>query len=129
MLLLAAGCVLGIVTSQARVAVVGAVVAALAFAALTVTSLAGFRTVMAVGLAGLLAYGTVTILEGDSDPGSFDRYGSIATPADAVATAYDYRSDTIALVPEYVADFPLGAGSGARGRVQASPAPGRAERA
>ena len=114
-LLLAAGCVLGIVTSQARVAVVGAVVAALAFAALTVTSRAGFRTVMAVGLAGLLAYGTVTILEGDSDPGSFDRYGSIATPADAVATAYDYRSDTIALVPEYVADFPLGAGIGSKG--------------
>jgi hypothetical protein len=113
-LLLSSGVILGIVTSQARVAVVGGVVAALAFAALSVTSRVAFRTVLALTLATIVTYASVSILTSNSDSGAFDRYSSIA-PGKAAATTYDYRRDTLKEVPEYMVDFPLGAGIGSKG--------------
>jgi hypothetical protein len=111
---LSAGVVMAVVTSQARVAIIGAVVAALAYAALSVTSRGAFRAVMALSLAVLVTYGSVSLLTSNSDDGAFDRYSDIA-PNQALSTAYDYRRDTLALIPEYIRDYPLGAGIGSKG--------------
>jgi hypothetical protein len=114
--LLSFGTVLAIATSEARVAVIGSVVAVFAFAALTVTSRAGLRTVLAVGLAVVVAYATVGILSSNAKhQGSFDRYESISNPSTAVSTAIDYRRSTFNQIPEYVVDFPFGAGIGTAG--------------
>lgn len=112
--LLSSGAVLAVVTSQARVAVVGAVVAALAFAALSVTSRGALRAVMALSLALVVSYASVSLLTSNSDDGAFDRYSDIA-PNKALATAYDYRRDTLTLIPDYIRDYPLGAGIGSVG--------------
>ena len=114
-LLLAAGAVLGVVTSEARVAVVGSVIAVLAFAALTVTSRAGLRTVFAVAVAATVAYATVGYFSANSHDGSLERYESIDSPAKALTTAYDYRRQTLSQVPVYIREIPLGAGIGSKG--------------
>jgi hypothetical protein len=112
-MLLSAGVMLAVATSQARVAVVGAVVAALAYAAISVTSRGAFRAVMALALAVLVTYASVSILVSNSGEGSF-RYESIA-PSKAAGTTYEYRRGTLARVPDYIRDFPLGAGIGSKG--------------
>jgi hypothetical protein len=111
--LLSAGVIVAVATSQARVAVVGAVVAALAYAALSVTSRGAFRAVMALALAVLVTYVSISVLVSNSDDGSF-RYDSIA-PSKAANTTYEYRRDNFARIPEYIRDFPLGAGIGSKG--------------
>jgi hypothetical protein len=113
--LLSAGVVLAIATSQARVAVLGAIVAVIAFAALTVTSRAGVRTVVALSLTLFVAYATVNLLSSDAERGSFDRYQNISSPTKALSTAYDYRRETLARIPEYTVQIPLGAGIGSKG--------------
>jgi hypothetical protein len=69
---------------------------------------------MAVSLAAIVGYASLSILTSNADEGAFDRYSDIA-PGQAVGTAYEYRRDTIALVPEYIRDYPLGAGIGSKG--------------
>jgi hypothetical protein len=112
---LACGAVVAIATSQARVAVLGSIFAAFAFAALTVTSRAGVRTVLAIGLALVVAYATVSVVFSGSESGTFDRYESINSPGRAVSTAIEYRKGTVARIPKYAVDFPLGAGIGQAG--------------
>ena len=112
--LLSAGVVIAVATSQARTAVIGSLIAVFAYAALTVTSRAGLRTVLAIGLVGIVAYGTIGLLSSNSDKGSF-RYESISGPGEAVSTAYEYRRDTLARIPTYAAEFPLGDGIGSHG--------------
>ena len=112
---LSVGVVLAIVTSAARIHVVGAVVALLAFAALTVTSRGGFRLILGIAVGLALAYFAVGTLVSDSEGGSYDRFSSISSPGQALSTAYDYRKDTLALVPTYATEFPLGSGIGSKG--------------
>jgi hypothetical protein len=112
--MMSAGVVLAVVTSQARVAVLASVLAALAFAAVSVTSRGAIRAVMALCLAVILSYASVSILTSNSDSGAFDRYTSIA-PGRAVETTYDYRRATLAVIPDYLRDIPLGAGLGSKG--------------
>ncbi len=114
-LLLLAGAALGVLTSGARVAVIGSVVAVLAYAGLTVTSRAGLRTVVAVAVAALVGYGTVTYFAANGKEGSLDRYGSIDSPSKAISTAYDYRRETLEQIPVYIREIPLGAGIGSKG--------------
>ena len=113
--LLSVGVVLAVVTSAGRIYVVGAVVGVLAFAALTVTSRAGLRTVAGIAVGVVLAYGAVSVVLSDSDSGAFDRYQSISSPGEALGTAYDYRKATLAAIPEYVTEIPFGAGIGSKG--------------
>ena len=113
--LLLAGAALGVLTSGARVAVIGSVVAVLAYAGLTVTSRAGLRTVVAVAVAALVGYGTVSYFAANGKEGSLDRYGSIDSPSKAISTAYDYRRETLAQIPVYIREIPLGAGIGSKG--------------
>ena len=113
--LLAAGVVIAILTSAARVHVVAGIAAALAFAGLAVTSRGGFRVVAGTALGLLVAYAAVGILLANSESGSFDRYQSISSPGQALDTAYDYRKDVLSQVPVYAAEIPFGAGIGSKG--------------
>jgi hypothetical protein len=113
--MLAMGAVIGVATSAARTAVIAAFIAAFAYAALTVTSRAGLRSVMALGFASIVVYAALGILQSNTEESSFERYDSISNPAKAVSTAYDYRKGTLAQVPKYAVDIPLGAGLGSKG--------------
>jgi hypothetical protein len=111
---LAGGLAVGLITSQGRTAIVGSVLAIVAFAALAAVSR------RAVGmLIGLVAVGLVTTLvvigiTGSAGGGALQRYDSIA-PGKIVHTTLSYRSGTLSLVPGYIANFPLGAGIGTVG--------------
>lgn len=114
-LALAAGVVLAVITSEGRVYVIAGVVAVLAFAGLTVTSRAGARTIIGVAVGLAVAYAAISVLLSNSEAGSFERYNSIASPEQALTTAYDYRAEVLSLVPTYMARFPFGAGIGSSG--------------
>jgi hypothetical protein len=112
---LSVGVVLAILTSAARVHVVAGVVAVLAFAALTATSRGGKRVIVGTAVGLLLGWAAVSVLLSNSESGSFERFNSISSPSQAVSTAYDYRSGVLALVPDYMANIPFGAGIGTSG--------------
>jgi hypothetical protein len=103
-----------VATSEARVAVLGSVAAVAAFVLLAVSSRNVTRAVVALTVGAALAYGVISTLASSADSGAFDRYASIA-PGRAVDTAYDYRKDTLARVPQYALEIPLGAGLGSSG--------------
>jgi hypothetical protein len=113
-LVLALGAIVGVATSEARVAVLGSVCAVIAFVLLAVSSRNVTRAVVAVAVGAALTYGVISTLESSAQRGAFDRYASIA-PDRAVDTAYDYREQTLARVPQYAVDIPLGAGLGSSG--------------
>jgi hypothetical protein len=112
---LASGAVIAIATSASRTSVIAGIVAALAFAGLTVTSRGGLRAVLAIAAGLAIAYAAVGLLASSSERGTFDRYGTITSPGEALSTAYDYRSGVIAQVPAYITEIPLGAGIGSKG--------------
>ena len=103
--------ILAVVTSQARLQVVCAVVAGIVFLALTVTSRRGATVLLATVVLGALAYTVSSTLLKGSGP---NRYGSIA-PSKVISTSVNYREATLALIPTYAVDYPLGAGMGSAG--------------
>ena len=110
LVLLSLGALLAIATSLQRLAVLGAVVAAVALAALSAS--AGRRATNV--LAGLLviaalAFALAAVLAPSAGKGVFSRYDSIA-PDKAAATSFNYRDDTIAQIPAVVEAYPFGAG-------------------
>ena len=114
MSLLSAGVVLAVVTSQARVAVVGAVISAFVFLILAVSSRRALSGMLAAGVAALVAIAVVSAVRGASDGDAFARLEGIA-PDEILSTTFDYRRDTFSQLPEYVVDFPTGAGLGTTG--------------
>jgi hypothetical protein len=108
--------ILAVWTSQARVSVVGAVVALVALVLLTVTSRRGLAIAVVIGLLGLAASLTVGVVSGGSGPGTgpVTRYQSI-TPSRVISTTIKYRQGTLALIPTYFTRYPLGAGIGSTG--------------
>lgn len=100
-----------VISSQTRSAVIGAIVAAAAFVALTVKPGRGFRTLRGVAIASVLGYVVVVFVGGAGGPGIFRQYESIS-PKNVFQFTYGYRKDTFAVIPDYVVDFPLGAGLG-----------------
>lgn len=109
-----AGAITGILTSQARASVVGAVAGVLAFALLSSRSrqrTAAFAS-LAVGLT--IFYVVLTAFTGSNDSGAFDRYRTIS-PAQIVDTSLQSRGSSLGVVPQYIADIPLGAGLGRTG--------------
>jgi len=114
--LIGAGLVLsavGLATSQSRTAVVSAAVAVLAFLLLTVTSRRGLAVVVVTAMLALVSYVGLTTLFG-SVTTSANRYSSIA-PTQVISTTISYRQGTLALIPTYIVDYPLGAGIGESG--------------
>lgn len=118
---LGVGVVLAIATSNARVAVIGSIIALIAFAALTVTSRAGIRSVIAISVIAAIAYATFSVFSSDTSSGSLERYSTISNPGEAVSTTIDYRRGTLEQIPKYASKFPFGAGIGSNGPASALP--------
>lgn len=112
---LAVGVVLAVLTSEARVHVVTAVLAVIAFGVLTLTSRLGGKTLLGISIGLTIAIVAIAFVLSTTGQGSFSRYSSIASPQAAVVTAYEYRGGVIAEVPTYVKEIPFGAGLGSRG--------------
>jgi len=109
---LSVGIALAVVTSQARVAIVGTIVSILAFMLLATSSRRVFRLVggLAVGLT--IAYVAISALTSSTNSHLFDRYSSIS-PSKVFSTSVDYRSQTLGrALPNYLVTYPLGAGIG-----------------
>jgi hypothetical protein len=109
-LLLCLGAILAVATSLQREAVLGAVLAAVTFLALSVS--AGRRaTRVLVGLlvVGVLTFTLATIFAPRAGEGVFSRYASI-TPGKAAGTSIGYRDETLAQIPAVVGKYPFGAG-------------------
>jgi hypothetical protein len=113
-LLLGAGILTAVITSQSRSAVVAAIAALLAMGALLF--MARLRVLPLVGVVVLAVTAALIVVAiSDSSAGSaFSRYREIA-PSRAATSAYNYRVGTITLMPEYLTKFPLGAGLGSVG--------------
>ncbi len=102
--------IVGVVTSQTRLDIVGSVIALTAFLSLTLTSrrgAIGLVLILFVGLAGFVAVSQFA-------SHNANRYSTIA-PSQVVGTAVSARQGTLALVPKYLAAYPLGAGLGSVG--------------
>jgi hypothetical protein len=102
--------VVGIVTSQTRLAVVGSVIATFAFLALTLTSRRGLVALLLTALVGLVGYVVISSFVSSNA----NRYSSIS-PTKILGTAVTARQGTISLIPQYLEDYPLGAGIGSVG--------------
>jgi hypothetical protein len=113
--------VLAVVTSQARSAVVGTVIAALAFLALIANSRRGLAALLGIVVIGAASFLVVSPLLSRS--ASANRYSSIA-PAKVISTTFHYREATLALIPTYAVDYPFGAGMGSVGPAGGSPVGG-----
>jgi hypothetical protein len=105
--------IVAVVTSQSRTAVVGAAVAGLAYLILTATTRKGAQTLATAGVLALVAYFALPAVF-PSAVDQANRYSSIA-PTRVISTAFSYRSGTLALVPQYMYDYPLGTGIGRNG--------------
>jgi hypothetical protein len=115
--------VVGLATSQSRSAVVSGVIAVLAFLLLSATSRRGLTVITVAALLSVVGYlGVTTVFPGViSAP---NRYSSIA-PTKVIATTVSYRQRTLALIPSYLVDYPLGDGIGNNGPAGASAVGGR----
>ncbi len=102
----------GIVTAQGRAVIVCGVVVLVAYALLTATSRRGFATVLAVTVIGSVAFFTVKAIVGSS-PTALRYSGLSVTNIFQAATVN--RGSTIALIPKYARQYPLGAGLGVAG--------------
>jgi hypothetical protein len=113
--LVGAACIaLGVVTSQQRSSVLGAVAVLGGFLLLAFGRRRLVAPVVAVAAVAVVGYLVIGALASSSTVGSFDRYREIA-PGQVLSTAIDYRRDDLAAVPDYLVEFPLGAGLGSVG--------------
>lgn len=105
--------VIGVISSQSRGTLITALVAALAFVGLVVASRQASRVILSLVATGVLVFVAVTIVTGNDKDALF-RYRSI-TPDRIVQTTIDSRSGTFSAIPQYLGEFPLGAGIGSVG--------------
>ncbi len=104
------GASVGVLTSQARSAVIMAVVSLLAVLALVGVGRQAGRALIGLLLVGAIAFIGVEVTASYSQ-NAFARYSSIA-PGNAGSTIVGYRSSTWADIPLYLHEIPLGAGLG-----------------
>lgn len=105
--------VVGVLTAQSRSTLITALVAGLAFLGLVVASRQASRVVLSLVATGALVFVAVTIVTGNDKDALF-RYQSIA-PDRIVQTTIDARAGTISAIPDYLVEFPFGAGIGSVG--------------
>jgi hypothetical protein len=108
--LLCLGALLAVATSLQREAVLGAVIAAMAFAVLS-ASAGRHATRVLVGLlvVGTMTFALASLLAPDAGKGVFSRYASI-TPNKAATTSVNYREKDLAQIPTDIKNYPFGAG-------------------
>jgi hypothetical protein len=119
-IVMAVGVALAVVTSQQRAAVVGAVLAAVAYAALVTLGRNRLSNLAGVAAIGVIAYIVIATFASHTNTAALSRYRSIA-PGSAVTTAYQYRIGDLSQAPTYIAHYPLGAGLGSVGPGASTP--------
>jgi hypothetical protein len=112
--LMTPGAVIAIVTSQSRSVVVAGFVTLFVFGMLALFAGQALRLMLALLAVGVLALSAVSFVGSQSGEGAFDRYSSVA-PGKVFGTTVDSRSTTLAYIPDYIRNFPLGAGIGSVG--------------
>jgi hypothetical protein len=113
--LLASGVLLAVATSLSRTAVLGSIVALVAFGAFSLS--AGrqmIRPLLAMLAIMVLAIGVVTALSSTGGGSAFSRYSSIA-PEKVGTTAPSYKEVSIKQIPNDIANAPFGFGLGVSG--------------
>ena len=104
------GATVGVLTSQARSAVIMAVVSLLAVLALVAVGRQARRALIGLLVVGAIAFVGVEVT-GSYSQNAFARYSSIA-PGSAASTIAGSRSSTWATIPVYLQEIPFGAGLG-----------------
>jgi hypothetical protein len=109
-----------VLTSQARSAILGTVIGLIAFLALTVTSKKGLRVFGAVAVGAVVAavlYSTIVPSNANHYAGGSCRSGCSVAPSQLGGTITKTLEvhGTLALIPQYLVDYPLGAGLGQAG--------------
>jgi hypothetical protein len=110
-LVLCLGALAGIATSASRTAVIGAVLATLGFALLSLSAGRGARRPLAASLVVIaLAFALGSALAAAEGAGIFSRYGSIASPKQAASTSVNTKERTLTQIPADIANAPFGVG-------------------
>ena len=104
------GIILAVATSQSRSIVLAAVLGAIVFAALAAASTRRATALGAIAVVLALTVGVTSSLTGGRG-NDVTRYSGIG-PSDVVGATYDSRQGTLAAIPDYASQFPLGAGLG-----------------
>lgn len=107
-------CGLSILTSQSRGVVLAAIVSCIVFFVLWVKGRNAVSAVVALGVTVLVTYAFVAAFVANSDDATVERLSTVA-PGSAAATIGKDRGSSIALIPEYIEDYPLGVGLGRSG--------------
>ena len=118
---LLAGCVVGIVVSQQRTSVVGAVIVLACFAVLTASAGRVVRTAVVCAVVGVMTVGVVSLVGNQSEYDPFERYTTIS-PTQVLGATGSERGVTFAAIPGYLTKTPFGIGLG-----RAGPATGLSE--
>jgi hypothetical protein len=105
---------LGIVTSQGRTVMIGALVTVMAYAGLTVIARRLVPTLAALALFVIAVVAAISLSVDAGGSGAFDRVAEIA-PSQLLQSAGEQRGTSITLAPDYAAEFPFGAGLGSVG--------------
>jgi len=101
-----------VITAQARLGIIEALVAVLAFGALVAASRRAVTAVVTLAIVVGATYLVIAALGGTQST-AFDRYQTIA-PSSIVSTSTN-RASVVDKLPDYIARFPLGAGLGTVG--------------
>ncbi len=102
-------CVLGLLVAQSRGVVVAAVVGLFSFFALRATSRNAASTAVTAGVTCVVIYLFVSAFAASDSSNSLERIRTLG-PANAVETIRVDRGNSIALIPEYLLEHPLGVG-------------------
>jgi hypothetical protein len=105
---------LGIVTSQGRTVMIGAVVTVAAYATLTVVARRLVPTLAGIALLAIAVVGATSLSTDSAGSSAFDRVEQIA-PSRLLDTANEQRGSSIVLAPTYAVEYPFGAGLGTVG--------------
>jgi hypothetical protein len=112
--------VTAVVTSQARVAVVGSVISVLFFVVLASTARRRAATIMSVAIATAITVLVVSALTSGPSQAVFSRYSSVG-PTQVLSTTYSYKAQTYADLISYLHQIPFGGGIGSVGAGSSTP--------
>jgi hypothetical protein len=114
---LAMGVIAAIVTSQGRAPVLAAAIIVVTYGLLTLTAGGRLATLLGLGVTAVVVLFVFQGIAGSATQSGADdafRYSGL-TPSKIVATADEARGSSIAVIPQNIVDYPLGAGLGSVG--------------
>ena len=113
-LALSVGSILAVVTSQGRGVVIAGFAMVFAYAGLSVSARRLVPTLVGIVVGGVVTLLVVSALSSDGSSSTFQRYDTIS-PGKLLGTTGNERGGSLALVPKYIHDYPLGYGLGVGG--------------